>query len=56
MNFMDAKTVFYLQNWKEAVDSSDKVHRFRTHTQKELRSFERMLNKRNSVEKPRTIV
>jgi hypothetical protein len=40
MQFMDAKTMFFSQNWEDAATSSLSKHRFRTHTKKELESFE----------------
>lgn len=41
LHFMDAKTMFFVQNWEEAICTSHKKHRFRTHTKQELESFER---------------
>lgn len=41
MNFMDAKTILFSQCWEEAARSCLNKHRFRTHTQQELESFER---------------
>ncbi len=45
MQFMDAKVMFFSQNWEDAVRSSLKKHRFRTHTEQELESFQRNCGK-----------
>ncbi|MCG7872571.1 MAG: hypothetical protein N0C81_02485 [Candidatus Thiodiazotropha lotti] len=45
MQFMDAKAMFFSQNWEDAARSSLKKHRFRTHTKLELEAFESKFGK-----------
>jgi hypothetical protein len=49
MYFMDNRALFFSLCWKEAAESSSTIHRFRTHTNAERISFERMLNKRKRL-------
>lgn len=41
LHFMDAKAMLFVQNWEEAICTSHKKHKFRTHTKQELESFNR---------------
>ncbi|MES9977732.1 MAG: hypothetical protein ABW107_03170 [Candidatus Thiodiazotropha sp. 6PLUC5] len=36
LHFMDAKAMLFVQNWEEAICTSHKKHKFRTHTKQEL--------------------
>jgi hypothetical protein len=51
-HFMDAKTIFFVQSWEEAVCSSVRKHRFLTHTKQELECFERKHGKGAQLKKP----
>jgi hypothetical protein len=53
MYFMDARTQFFSQYWKEAASSSLSIHRFRSHTKQEREFFERKLNKQPRNERTR---
>jgi hypothetical protein len=46
MNFMDSRTLLFSHYWKEAADSSQNIHRFRTHSKEEFECFRRVLNRR----------
>jgi hypothetical protein len=45
MQFMDAKAMFFAQNWEDATRCSRIKHRFRTHTEQERESFEQKYGK-----------
>ncbi|MBV2089382.1 MAG: hypothetical protein KUF72_00680 [Candidatus Thiodiazotropha sp. (ex Ctena orbiculata)] len=51
MQFMDAKAMFFSQNWEDAASSCLKKHRFRTHTKLELEAFEEKYGKGASLVK-----
>jgi hypothetical protein len=46
MRFMDSRTLFFSHCWKEAIGSSQSIHRFRSHSKEELTCFERILSRR----------
>jgi hypothetical protein len=56
MHFMDAKAMFFSQNWEDTARSWTKKHKFRTHTKKELESFERKHGKPTDMRKTSFLV
>jgi hypothetical protein len=45
---MDARAIFFSQNWEDAARCSGVKHRFRTHTEQERESFEQKYGKGTS--------
>jgi hypothetical protein len=46
MDFMDFRIYPFMRCWKNAIESAQTIHKFRTHSKEEAQCFKRMLAKR----------